>query len=55
MQNEVFNAVIKPEDSNELLECGIGSVVTLGLIERLGRKFALNINYIEKVPKNIAA
>lgn len=55
MSDEPFNIVINPKDAPELLTCDLGTFVKLDL-KTVGEKiFALNIEYIEKKVKNIAA
>lgn len=47
--------VIKPEYAEELKECEFGTVVELEIKEVLGRKFAINLNYVSKLTKKQVA
>lgn len=55
MQDNISNIVIRPEDSKEIAECDLGTLVKLDVSEIGGRKFAMKLEFIEKRLKNIAA
>lgn len=55
MEDKQFNVAIKPEDSNELLQCDVGTIAKLNLKTINDIHFALNIEYVDKHIKNIAA
>ena len=55
MEDKQFNVAIKPEDSNELLQCDVGTIAKLNLKTINDMHFALNIEYVDKHIKNIAA
>jgi len=47
--------VIKPEDAEELKKCELGTLVELMIKEVAERKFAIDLKYINKLIKNVAA
>lgn len=55
MDDKQFNVAIKPSDEEELQKCDLGTYVRLALQEVRGKLFALNLEYIDKRLKNIAA
>ena len=55
MNDQVSNIYIHPNFKDELLECELGSVMKLGLQEVKNKKFAVNIEFVEKHMKKIAA
>lgn len=55
MQDNISNIVIRPEDSKEIAECDLGTVVKIDVNEIGGKKFAMKLEFIEKILKNIAA
>ena len=55
MQDNISNIVIRPEDSEELTECDLGTFVKIEVNEIGGKKFAMKLEFIEKRLKNIAA
>lgn len=55
MQDNISNIVIRPEDSEEVAECDLGTFVKIKVNEIGGRKFAMKLEFIEKRLKNIAA
>ena len=55
MDDKQFNVAIKPSDEEELQKCDLGTYVKLALQEVRGKLFALNLEYIDKRLKNIAA
>lgn len=55
MKDKISNIVIRPEDSKELAECDLGTVVRLNVSEIKGRKFAMKLEFIEKTLKKVAA
>lgn len=55
-ENEPQNIIIKPEYAQELQNCELGTIVEITEIREIeGRKFALNLNFIQKLEKDIAA
>ena len=55
MNDKICNIVIRPENAEELLECDLGTFVRLDVKEVAGRKFAVNLEFIQKTLKKIAA
>lgn len=55
MNNKISNIVIRPEHAKELVECDLGTVTELDVQERLGMLFAINLKFIDKRLKKIAA
>ena len=56
MQDKQHNIIVKPEYSAELQNCELGTLVQFTQIKEIeGRKFALDLNFIQKMEKNIAA
>jgi len=56
MQDKQQNIIVKPEYATELQNCELGTLVQFTEIEEIeGRKFALDLNFIQKMEKNIAA
>lgn len=55
MQDQISNIVIRPEDAIELEKCALGTFVRLELTEIKGRKFAIKLEFIEKMLKKVAA
>lgn len=54
-QDKEFNIAVRPEHAQELLECDIGTIVELEIKDVLDRKFAVNLKFIEKRTKKVAA
>lgn len=55
-QDKPHNIIVKPEYVSELQNCELGTIVQFTEIKEIeGRKFALDLNFIEKMEKNIAA
>ena len=56
MQDKQHNIIIKPKYVSELQNCELGTIVKFTEIKEIeGRKFALDLNFIQKMEKNIAA
>lgn len=55
MKDNITNIVIRPEDSEELKQCDLGTFVKLNINEIGGRKFAMKLEYVEKTLKKVAA
>lgn len=56
MQDKQHNIIVKPEYASELQNCELGTLVQFTEIKEIeGRKFALDLNFIQKMEKNIAA
>ena len=55
IKNQICNVVIRPEQSAELAECDIGTVVTLDIQDVNGRKYAIDLKFIQKSIKKVAA
>lgn len=56
MQDKQHNIIVKPEYVSELQNCELGTIVKFTEIKEIeGRKFALDLNFIQKMEKNIAA
>lgn len=56
MKDKPHNIVVKPEHATELQNCELGTIVDLSEIKEIGgRIFALSLNFIQKMEKNIAA
>ncbi len=56
MKDKPHNIIIKPEYVSELQNCELGTIVQFTEIKEIeGRKFALDLNFIQKMEKNIAA
>lgn len=55
-EDNPHNIIIKPEYAKELQNCELGTVVEIAEIREIeGRKFALDLKFIQKMEKNIAA
>lgn len=55
MEDKQFNVAIKPEDAEELLKCDTGTVTKMELQAIGNVHFALKLEYVQKLKKNIAA
>ena len=56
MQDKQHNIIVKPEYVGKLQNCELGTIVQFTEIKEIeGRKFALDLNFIQKMEKNIAA
>lgn len=55
MEDKQFNIAIKPEDAEELQMCETGTVTRLELQTINDIHFAIKLEYVEKLKKNIAA
>ena len=55
MNDKISEIAVKPEDANELLECDLGTFVRLEIKDVGNIKFAVNLEFIEKATKKIAA
>ncbi len=56
MQDKQQNIIVKPEYATELQNCELGTIVNFTEIKEIdGKKFALDLNFIQKMEKNIAA
>ncbi len=56
MKDKPHNIIIKPEYVSELQNCELGTIVQFTEIKEIeGRKFALDLKFIQKMEKNIAA
>lgn len=55
MEDKQIDIVINPKDEVELSECDLGTIVKLDIKDVAGRKFAIDLFYIDKHRKNIAA
>lgn len=56
MQDKQHDIIVKPEYVTELQKCELGTIVQFIEIKEIdGRKFALDLNFIHKMEKNIAA
>ena len=56
MQDKQHNIIVKPEYVSELQNCELGTLVQFTEIKEIeGKKFALDLNFIQKLEKNIAA
>lgn len=56
MQDKQHNIIVKPKYVSELQNCELGTIVKFTEIKEIeGRKFALDLNFIQKMEKNIAA
>jgi len=51
----IIDIAIKPEDSEELQKCDIGTLVKIDIFEALNKKFAIKLEYINKIIKKVAA
>lgn len=54
MEDRITNIVIRPEDAPLLSECDLGTIVRLEIQEKIGRKFAIKLEFIEKILKKAA-
>lgn len=54
MEDKVHNIVIRPEDSTDIQECELGTIVELDVQDVAQRKFAVGLKFIDKI-KKIAA
>lgn len=52
---DIIEIAIKPEDSEELQKCDIGTLVKIDIQEALNKKFAIKLEYVNKVLKKVAA
>lgn len=55
MKDQISNIAIRPEDATELEKCDLGTFVRLDVAEIKGRKFAVKLEFIEKMLKKVAA
>ena len=55
MNDKISNIIIKPEDADELSACDLGTMVKLDVKEVGDKKFAIKLDYVSKLVKNIAA
>lgn len=55
MEDKQFNVAIKPEDAKELQKCDMGTVTKLELKNFNDVYFAIKLDYVQKLEKNIAA
>lgn len=55
MKDQISKIAIRPEDAAELKKCDLGTLVKLDVKDVGGRKFAMQLEYIDKRVKNIAA
>lgn len=55
MEDKISNIVIRPEDATELEKCDLGTVVRLDIAEIKGRKFAMKLEFIQKLQKKEVA
>ena len=55
MNDKISEIAVKPEDAKELLECDLGTFVRLEIKDVGNIKFAVNLEFIEKATKKIAA
>lgn len=55
MNDKISNIVIRPENADELSECELGTFVRLDVKEIGSRKFAMQLEFLSKTTKNIAA
>lgn len=56
MQDKQHNIIVKPEYVRKLQNCELGTIVQFTEIKEIeGKKFALDLNFIQKMEKNIAA
>ena len=55
MKDQISNIVIRPEDAIELVKCDLGTFVRLEVLEIKGKKFAVKLEFIEKILKKVAA
>lgn len=55
MEDKQFNVAIKPEDAEELQMCETGTVTRLELQTFNDVHFAVKLEYVQKLKKNIAA
>lgn len=56
MKDKQHNIIVKHEYGAELQNCELGTIVQFTEIKEIeGRKFALDLNFIQKMEKNIAA
>jgi hypothetical protein len=51
----IIDIAIKPEDTEELQKCDIGTLVKIDIHEALNKKFAVKLEYINKIIKKVAA
>lgn len=54
MEDRITNIVIRPEDAPLLSECDLGTIVRLEIQEKIGRKFAIKLEFVEKTLKKAA-
>lgn len=55
MKDQISNIAIRAEDATELEKCDLGTFVRLDVAEIKGRKFAVKLEFIEKMLKKVAA
>ncbi len=55
VQDKISKIAIRPEDAKELEKCNLGTVVKIDVSEIKGRKFAMKLEFIEKLLKKVAA
>lgn len=55
INDKPIDVIIPPNLQEELLQCDLGTMVTLELVAKGKKTFTNNINYIQKCLKNVAA
>ena len=55
INDKPIDVIIPPNLQEELLQCDLGTMVTLELATKGQKIFTNNINYIQKCLKNVAA
>lgn len=54
-KDKICEIIVRPEDAKELVLCDLGTVVRPELVQRGENKFAIKLEFIEKVGKKVAA
>lgn len=51
INNQEIDVIVNPNDGEELKKCDLGTQVTMHVIERSGKKFAMDLQFINKLKK----
>lgn len=54
VEDKISNIVIRPEDAEELAQCDLGTVVRLDISKIGERKYAMKLEFVEKMLKKVA-
>ena len=55
MKDKIYDVAVRPDDAVELEQCELGTAVRLNLQEIKGQLFAIQLEFVEKLLKKVAA